>query len=129
MFDCIKTSINLRTKPGMVYVIKRPFSQAMYTIGNTIGVDGPELPRVICFQTKGQAQSFNKYLHDEYKFKSSNAPCIDQVPLESLKRRCSLNRLAVAVFNKDGSFETLQEEPPIDDFMFHLENSMRWFCS
>ena len=114
-----------------VYVIKRPYSRAMFTINNRdeARFAKDSLPKILCFQDKAHAQYFSKLVRDMGEARPNNMPCIDQVPLESLKRRCRLNSLGLAVYTSDGAFESVREEPGIDDFTFHLENNLRWYSA
>lgn len=116
-----------------VFVIKRPYSRAFYTVGGADSYGSTVnrstlLPRILCFEKKDDARFFCRFLNDMQDKQTNNSPTIDPVPLESLKRRCRLNSLGLSVYSKDGVFDTiLEEEPCLDDFTFHLENNLRWY--
>lgn len=103
-----------------VYTLRKAHTVSLYT------VQVRERPSVLAFESKQAAQTFAA-MHEQFRNNTLSPICVDDMCLQRLHRRCSMNALSLTVCNKEGVFETLESiSKTNDDVQFHLDNVLMY---
>lgn len=115
-----------------VFVIKRPCTHTLFSI-DTRGTT-PATPRsILVFETKNLATEYSRLIRScDPAGRKNNHPAVEDVPLESIRRRCGLNALGLLMMSEAGDGTRHLAPVPsvdydLDSIVFHLENTARWY--
>lgn len=110
-------------KPVMkVFTIKTQHTNAFFSIRS----EGGEKPVIIAFKHKASAKNFIKMQQSLTSGKKQGLK-VDQIPMDSLARRCAINIIGLCVFDEHMHCATFQPmDQPDEHFIFNLENVVKY---
>jgi len=110
-----------------VWVVRKPYNRNYYSIGHP-----SQCPAVMSFVDKRQASVFLKMVRQMDRGERARRPydktIVESMPIEYLKRACTMSSLDLCVVYKDGDVERLKLGGCFDhtEMVFHLENSFKY---
>lgn len=124
LFKPLKMQNQLFKRPSSYcYVIKKPFSQTMYSI------DREGKRTVVAFKKKEQAHVLKRLIFDlEIKDpKKKKTVVIEKMEVSFLTRTCCVSSLDFILYNHDNSFLVYTACDDVnDDMRFEFENRFRY---
>ena len=103
-----------------VFTVRRTFSNGIFSVRVS------DHSSIIAFKTKNAARGFVA-MEKSMWARPQQALCIDEVHLDKLLRRCSLNSLQLTLYDDKGNFEVVDRKNDLDDVQFHLENVLKYY--